>query len=165
MKKRRTINRRRMVNKTKLCLVCSAGGHLAELLHLKRCYSKYPHFFITFERMDTNDLSKHERTFFVTDPARSLSSFLKCVYQSAKIVLKEKPDVVMSTGAGVAIPATYIAKLLLGAKIIFIESFCRILEPSLSGRLVYPISDMFLVQWPGMLEKYGDKARYRGAIV
>ncbi|GAI84775.1 unnamed protein product [marine sediment metagenome] len=115
--------------------------------------------------MDTSELSKKEKVYFVADPKRNPISFLKCVVQSFTILFKEKPDVLISTGAGVAIPACYLAKLFLGSKIVFVESFCRIKEPSLSGKFMYPISDLFLVQWPEMLEKYGDKAVYRGAVV
>ena len=149
----------------KLCLACSAGGHLTEMMHLKPCYSRYAHFFLTFERQDTSELAKAERTHFVADPGRNPISLLKCLAQSFAVLAKERPDVVISTGAGVAIPACYIAKFLLGAKVVFVESFCRIEEPSFSGRLVYPIADMFLVQWPGMQRKYGRKAVYKGAIV
>jgi beta-1,4-N-acetylglucosaminyltransferase len=151
--------------KLKLCMACSAGGHLTEMVHLKKCYSKYSRFFITFKRIDTEEFSKKEKVYFVPDPGRNPMNFLKCVFQTFNILLKEKPDVVVSTGAGVAIPACYMSKFLLGSKIIFVESFCRIEEPSLSGRIVYPISDMFLVQWFKLLKKYGGKAVYRGAIV
>lgn len=149
----------------KLCLACSAGGHLTEEMHLKDCYSKHPHFFITFKRQDTSDLAKNEKVHFVEDPGRDPIALLKCVVQSFGVLSKERPDVVISTGAGVAIPACYIAKLLFGAKIIFLESFCRVEEPSFAARLVYPIADLFLVQWPQMLSKYGPKAVYKGAIV
>jgi UDP-N-acetylglucosamine:LPS N-acetylglucosamine transferase len=152
-------------SRLKLCLACSAGGHLAEMLHLRVCYSKYPHFFITFKKADASDLVKREKVYFVTNPARGFISFIKCAIQSFKILSKEKPDVVISTGAGVALPTCYLAKLLFKSKIIFLESFCRIENPSLSGRLAYPISDLFFVQWPDMLKKYGDKALYKGAIV
>lgn len=138
---------------------------MAEILHLKDSYSKHPHFFITFKRMDTTELAKKEKIYFVSDPGRSPINFLKCVFQSFKILLKERPDVIITTGAGVAIPPSYLAKLFFGSKIVFVESFCRIEEPSLSGRAMYPISDLFLVQWPEMLKKYGDRAIYKGAIL
>lgn len=165
MKKKMATRKRNKTNRLKLCLACSAGGHLTELSHLKECYSEYIHFFITFKRIDTIELKKYGKVYFVDDPERSLKGFIKCLIQSFKILLKEKPDVVISTGAGVAIPACYLSKIFFGSRVIFIESFCRIEKPSLSGRIIYPISDMFLVQWKSMLEKYGEKAIYRGAIV
>lgn len=149
----------------KICVACSAGGHLTEILHIKNCYSKYPHFFITFKRVDTAELGKREKAYFVENPSRNVIKFLKCVCQSFRILLKEKPDVIMTTGAGVAVPACYLGKLFFNSKVVYIESICRIEEPSLCGRVLYPIADLFLVQWKNMLGKYGDKAIYRGAIV
>jgi len=151
--------------KIKICLTCSAGGHLTELLFLKKCYSKYPRFFITFKREDTAEIAKQEKVYFVEDPKRNIIKLLKSVFQTLSVLLKENPDVVISTGAGVGVVTCYVAKLFLGSQIIFLESFCRIEEPSLSGRLVYPISDMFFVQWKEMLEQYGERAIFRGAVI
>lgn len=148
----------------KICLACSAGGHLTEMMHLEKCYSKRPHFFITFRRQDTADLKTREDVHFVDDPGRNPLKLLSCIFQTMTVLSKERPDVVISTGAGVAVPACYLGKLL-GAKIVFLESFCRVEEPSFAARLVYPVADLFLVQWPQMLRKYGPKAAYRGAIV
>jgi len=156
--------KRKKLKNPKLCLVCSAGGHLTETLHLKKFYSRHPHFFITFKRMDTSELTEDEKVHFVADPGRNPINFLKCAIQTFNVLLKEKPDIIISTGAGVAVPACYLAKLFFDSKIIFIESFCRVEEPSLSGKFIYPISDLFLVQWPEMLKKYGGKAVYKGAI-
>ena len=149
----------------KICLACSAGGHLTEILHLEPCYSKHKHFFLTFKRQDTTDLRKSEYVRFITDPGRNPVKLLKCVYETFVALSKERPEVVISTGAGVAIPACYMAKLLFGSKVVFLESFCRVEEPSLAGRLAYPIADLFLIQWPKLSKKYGPKAVYRGAIV
>ena len=82
--------------------------------------------------------------------------------QSAVVFFNEKPDVVLTTGAGVAFPIALIAKIF-GKKVIYIESFCRITEPSLSGKLFYHISDIFLVQWPEM-KKYFKRAEYYGGV-
>jgi len=153
------------MKETKICLICSAGGHFTELTHLKKCYSKYKRFFITFKREDTRELIKNEKVYFIDDPKRKINSISKSFSQAYSILSKEKPDVVISTGAGIGVVVCYVAKLFFGSKIIFLESFCRIEEPSLSGKLVYPISDMFFVQWKEMLRKYGEKAIYRGAVV
>ncbi|MCX6820755.1 MAG: capsular biosynthesis protein [Candidatus Aenigmarchaeota archaeon] len=149
----------------KLCLACSAGGHLTEMMHLERCYAKHDHFFLTFRRQDTSDLGKSEHVRFVTDPGRNPLKLLRCMRETFAALSAERPDVVISTGAGVALPACYMAKLLFGSKVVFLESFCRVEEPSFAGRLAYPIADKFLVQWPKLAAKYGRKAEYKGAIV
>lgn len=146
----------------KICLACSAGGHLTEILQLKEIYKKHNHFFLTFKREDSKDLAKKENVYFVKDPSRNPLSIVINFFQSLWILLKEKPDVIISTGAGVVMAIYYIARLF-RKKTIFIESFCRVKEPSLSGRLIYPVSDLFIVQWKPLLEFY-PKAKYGGSI-
>ena len=128
-----------------ICIVCSAGGHLTEILLVKEAYNKYNKFFITFKRENSIELAKKEKVYFVEDPERNFKNFIKCALQTLKILLKERPRVLISTGAGVAVPACFLGKFLLKSKIIFIESFCRINKASLSGRIIYHISDLFFV--------------------
>jgi len=147
----------------KLCLVCSAGGHLVELQQLSKIYKDREHFFMTFKRHDSEYISKNERVYFIKDPERNPVSLAINFLQSLYILLKERPDAVITTGAGVAVIPCYIAKLL-GKKVIYIESLCRISEPSLSGEIVYRIADLFLVQWAQLKSKYGDKAIHAGSV-
>lgn len=147
----------------KICLVASAGGHLKEITFLEKFYKKYPRFFITFKRENSLSLSNKEKVYFVEDPGRNLVRFLKNAFQSFKIILKERPDIVISTGAGVAIAVCYFGKLI-GSDIIFIESFCRTQKPSLTGKIIYPISDIFFVQWK-RLKFYFPKAVYGGSLI
>ncbi|MDI6807228.1 MAG: PssD/Cps14F family polysaccharide biosynthesis glycosyltransferase [Candidatus Aenigmarchaeota archaeon] len=146
----------------KICLACSPGGHLLQIMQLKRIYEKYDHFFLTFRRGMTEDLLKNERVYFIKDPKRNPLELLLNFLQTLTIFLKEKPDVVISTGAGVAVVSCFLAKLF-GRKVIFIESFSRVTQPSISGRLVYPVSDLFIIQWKNLLEYY-PKAVYGGSI-
>lgn len=148
----------------KLCLACSAGGHLSEISQLKEYYSRYDHFFITFRRNDSIELAKKERVFFVVDPERNPLLFVINFFQSIKLLLREKPDAVISTGAGTAIAACIIGKVF-GKKVVFIESYCRIKEPSFSGKIIYRLNaaDLFLVQWKENL-KFFPKAKYYGGV-
>jgi UDP-N-acetylglucosamine:LPS N-acetylglucosamine transferase len=147
----------------KICLAASGGGHLKEITFTEPFYEKYNHFFATFRRPNSLSLAEKEKVYFIVDPGINLLKLIKNIFQSIKIFLREKPDVIISTGAGVAIPICYIGKLF-GSKIIFIESFCRTEKPSLSGRLVYPISDLFIVQWE-KLKEYCPKAIYGGPLL
>jgi UDP-N-acetylglucosamine:LPS N-acetylglucosamine transferase len=99
-------------------------------------------------------MNRHDRGFVLL--------FIKLFIDVWKIIKKEKPDVVITTGALIAFPICLIAKLR-GAKIIYIESFARVKDRSLTGRLVYPFADLFLVQWETLLECY-PKAKYVGGI-
>jgi UDP-N-acetylglucosamine:LPS N-acetylglucosamine transferase len=80
------------------------------------------------------------------------------------VLARERPDWVVSAGAELAIPV-FVAAKLLRVRTMFIESLCRVESPSFTGRLVYPLSDFFFVQWPGLRRAYGPKARYAGAVI
>jgi UDP-N-acetylglucosamine:LPS N-acetylglucosamine transferase len=149
----------------KVCISCSAGGHLIEALQLKEAYRDYDHFFITFRQEGVTDELKDERVYFLTDAKRNPFLFLRCFFETFLVMLKERPKAIISTGAGIAIPSIIIGKILFRSKVIFIESFTRIHEPSLSGKIAYHFSDLFFVQWKQLLKKYGKKAVYKGGVV
>ena len=146
----------------KVCLTCSAGGHLTELLQLRDSWKGKNHYFVSDYRSNAISLSKKEKIHFVKCPRRNPLAFALNFFQSLKIFLKEKPGVVVSTGADTAIATCLIAKLF-GRKVVFIESFCRIKSPSLSGKIMYRIADLFLVQWEENL-KFFPKAEYAGSV-
>lgn len=146
----------------KVCIACSAGGHLTEALQLKEAWKGISHYFVTDRRENAIGLSKGERVLFVEVPRRNPLKLLKNAFQSLRVFLAERPDVVVSTGADVAIPTCLIAKAF-GSKIVFIESFCRISEPSFSGRIMYYFADLFLVQWKENL-KFFPNAKYYGSV-
>ena len=146
----------------KYCLACSGGGHLTELMQLENFYANKDHFFLTFRRSNSIELSKKEKVYFISDPKRNPLKFAATFFQSAIVFFKEFPDAVITTGAGVAFPICIIARAF-GKKVVYIESFCRIDRPSWSGRLFYPISSLFLVQWQNQ-KKFFKKAKYFGAV-
>lgn len=133
-------------------------------MQLEPFYGGKEHFFLTFRRPNSESLAKSgkERVYFITDPARNPLNLAISVFQSIAVFLKERPDVVLTTGAGVAVPISYIVKIF-GGKIIYIESFCRIDSASLCGKLMHPISDLFLVQWEEG-KKFFPKAVFKGGV-
>ena len=147
----------------KICLTCSAGGHLTQIRKLEKFYRKYDYFFVTFFSKPIEELTKRERFYFVKDPGRNLFKFLINTLQSLKVFLREEPDVIISTGAGVAIAMCWWGRIF-GKKVIFIEDWCVVDKPSLSGRMVYPIANLFIIQWE-QLQKYYHKAKFRGALI
>jgi beta-1,4-N-acetylglucosaminyltransferase len=147
----------------KLCLVCSSGGHFLELYSLEILWQQHSHFWVTFKDRDTCHFLKGENVYWAFFPTtRNLKNFFKNFCLAFRTLPKEKPDFVISTGAGVGVPFSIIGKIL-GSKIIYIESFARIDTLSLSGKLIYFFADNFLVQWPQLAEKY-KKAIYRGQL-
>lgn len=150
----------------KLCLACSVGGHLTQLRQLKPLYSRYPHFFITEDTPLTRGMGEEDETYLVKLVNRRNLLFpfilLKNSFRVLGILRRQRPDIIISTGALNAVPVCYIGKLL-GAKVVFIESYAKVHSPTLSGRLVHPIADLFIVQWQTMLKHY-KKAVYGGSL-
>jgi UDP-N-acetylglucosamine:LPS N-acetylglucosamine transferase len=125
-------------------------------------------FYITFS-LEGFEHDEGDKVYFVTNPdirnpQLGIRAFIKNIFQTIDILRKEKPDVIITSGATVAFTACYLAKIMFGAKIIFIETMSRIISPSLSGRLLHPITDLFIVQWESLLKFY-PKAVYGGQIL
>jgi len=146
----------------KVCLACSAGGHLTELLQLEKAWQDYEHFYVSDKRSNAIELSKRERVYFVICPRRNPLKLFANLLQSLFILIVERPSVIISTGADTAVPICLLAKLFL-KKVVFIESFCRIKEASLSARIMYRFADLFLVQWPEN-KKLFPKAEFAGSV-
>jgi beta-1,4-N-acetylglucosaminyltransferase len=146
----------------KIALVCSYGGHLTEMQYLLGAFEDYTIFFVTYDSPRTRKLpyTKYLISNIGTNPFKMILGFLNFI----EIYLKERPDCIVSTGSEIAIPAFYLGKLF-RIKTIFIESWCRVNTQSVSGKIVYPVSDIFLVQWPSLLKLYGKKAHYYGGVV
>lgn len=151
--------------KLKLCLTASSGGHLEELSCLESLMKNYPVFTVT-EKCDFGEYCFGERQYYVRQINRKESRFflhfLQILIKSVQIVIKEKPDVIISTGALATFPLCFIGKII-GKKIIYIESFARIDSPSLTGRLIYPFADLFLIQWEELKKVY-PRAIYIGSL-
>lgn len=138
----------------KVCLVGSSGGHLAHLYMLKPFWEKHERFWVTFDKQDAKSILKEEKMYGCYYPTnRNLKNLLRNTVLAFKVLFKERPDILISSGAAVAVPFFYIAKLM-GKKLIYIEVFDRIDKPTMTGRLVYPIVDGFIVQWEEMKEVY-----------
>lgn len=147
----------------KVCLVGSSGGHLAHLYMLKPFWQDKERFWVTFDKEDAKSLLEGERMIPCYYPTnRSIKALIKNTRLAVNVLKKERPDLIISSGAAVAVPFFYIGKLL-GAKCIYIEVFDRIDHSTISGKLIYPIADKFIVQWEEMKRIY-PKAINLGSI-
>ena len=148
----------------KLCLVCSAGGHLQELYQLKSAWGQHERFWVTFDFKDTKYLLKDEKFYKAFNPTnRNAINLIRNLFLAFRVLLKEKPDVIISTGAAVSVPFFYLGRLS-RKRTIYIESLSRVSELSLSGKLVYPITSEFIVQWDELTRKY-PRTRFGGQIL
>jgi beta-1,4-N-acetylglucosaminyltransferase len=148
----------------KIGIVTSCGGHLFQMYQLKPWWKKYNHFWVTFHKDDASSMLTREHVYYAYYPeSRNILNAIRNFFLAFKILLKEKPTVLVSCGAGIAPPFFYVGKLL-GIKLIFIEPYDFIMYPSLSGRLVAPIVDELLVQHKEQL-RFFRHAKYKGALL
>ena len=139
----------------RICLAGSGGGHVRQLLDLKDVWSRYDHFFITEDTALGVTLAKSSRTYFVPHyawgqarlgaPLRMIGRAIASFFRTARIMLRERPDMLISTGAGAVFFPVIWARLL-GARVVIIESFARFEKPSLFGRLAAPLAHEMIVQ-------------------
>ncbi len=155
-----------MIKNKKICLISSSGGHFEQLLMLRKLSEKYKTFIVT-EKTKYNKSDK-KIDYYITQVNRKELFFLLkiiCIFiKSLYIFIKEKPDVIISTGVLAAIPMMIIGHIF-KKKIIYIESFAKINSPTMTGNFIYKknISDQFYVQWKSMLDFYTN-AIYKGGI-
>lgn len=144
-----------MANKNlKICLVGSSGGHLTHLYMLKNFWKDKERFWVTFDKTDSRSILRDEEKYFCYYPTnRNIKNLIKNTFLAFKVLKKEKPDLIISSGAAVAVPFFYLGKLF-GAKTIYIEVYDRIDTSTLTGKLVYPVTDKFIVQWEEMKKVY-----------
>lgn len=153
-----------MANPLKICLAASAGGHLSQLLKVARCTHGHDVSIVTTSEAVRGNLAKLGRVHVVGEcnrehPLRVVGVLFRCM----RIVLRERPNVIISTGAAPACLCCFLAKLL-GAKVVWVDSITNVERISLSGRMIRPLADLFLVQWPELVEKYPG-VEYVGAII
>lgn len=152
----------------RVLFISSSGGHLSELLQLRPTMKKHDSYLITEKTKSTLNLRKDfkDKIYYLPFSTRFELNYIYIfpynIIKSFILFLKIRPDYIVSTGSHTAVPMCYIAKLF-RKKIIYIETFANINTKSLAGKLVYPISDVFIVQWESMLKLY-PKAIYGGWI-
>ena len=151
----------------KVLFISSTGGHLAELMQLEPLFTKYDYNIIT-EKDNTNKYLKEkykEKVYYLPYGTRSklFTYIFKYFYLCLKTIylyFKIRPKYIVTTGTHTAGPMCYLGKLF-GSKIIYIETIANVNKKTVTGKLIYPISDLFIVQWKEMLKLY-PKAIYGG---
>ncbi len=142
----------------KLCFAASSGGHYEQLLMLKPLMEKYDSFVIT-EKTLYKAVVDGEKMYYMKQVNRKEKTFpfamLFNAFKSLAIFIKERPDVVITTGVLAMIPICLLAKIF-RKKLIYIESFAKITSPTETGKFLYKYADRFYVQWESMKEFYPD---------
>lgn len=147
--------------------ICSAGGHLTEMLKIESLFKKYNYVLVTEKNsISLNLKNKYNIEYLMYGsryyPFKYFFVFIFNFFKSIYLFFKYMPDLVYTTGAHTCVVMCYLAKIF-KKKVIFVEVFDRIYTPTLSGRMVHKIADLFVVQHEELLEKY-DNAKYIGGV-
>ncbi|MBE0535428.1 MAG: UDP-N-acetylglucosamine--LPS N-acetylglucosamine transferase [Phycisphaerae bacterium] len=153
-----------VTKKLKICLAASAGGHLSQLLALADSWKGHDTFCVCTSEVVRGRLARYGRSYIVGEcnrqhPLQVLKVFLRCT----AIAFRERPHVVISTGAAAGCMECFLCKLM-GAKIVWMDSITNVDRLSLSGRMVRHIADLFLVQWPELTLKY-QNVHFAGTVI
>jgi len=158
------------MNKKNVLYILGSGGHTAQMIELSKDLKNKINYFYLIQKDD--ELSKSKiiypgKIIYIKRAAEFNSSKFKIYFftiinffKSIKIIYQNHINVLISAGPGISIPFFYAGKLL-NKKLIFIESWSRVNSKSKSGKLIYPIADLFFVQWKSNLKNY-PKALFRG---
>ena len=171
----------------KIIYISSMGGHLKELLALKKSMKHFKSYIVT-EKTDAtsflkdlqkiennksanncnndNDIFFEEVYYLPYGTKKNIFKyfiiFLMMIFKSIYILLKIRPKAIVTTGTHTAVPICYIGKIF-GVKIVYIETFANITTKTLAGKIIYPIADKFIVQWESMKKLY-PKSEYFGGV-
>lgn len=149
----------------KLCFAASSGGHLEEISRLAGLRDQYEIFLVT-EKGGFAELNICNSVYYLSQINRKeilfIPKLIKTFFQSLRVLLKEKPYYIISTGALATFPICLLGKLM-RKQVIYIESFARVDTASLTGRLMYHIADLFIIQWEELQDIF-PKAVYGGGI-
>jgi UDP-N-acetylglucosamine:LPS N-acetylglucosamine transferase len=146
----------------KICIVSSCGGHLTEVRCLRPAYEHHEHFYVLNDRV-LLPADMEGKTYFISHSERD-RKFLVNLWEAFRVLRKEKPDVILSTGAGPAVPFALVGRLLFKTRVIFVETITRVVAPSLTGKLMYRLAHRFFYQHSG-LKMFFPRGTYGGPVV
>lgn len=145
-------------------LVASSGGHLSQVLALRPWWSRYRRTWVTFDSSHARSVLAGEEIRWAYHPTtRNIPNLIRNTGLAVRLLLRERPEIILSTGAGVAVPFFVLGRLL-RIPTVYIEVYDRIDAPTLTGRLVRPFTTMFLAQWEEQRRFY-PKAVYVGSLL
>ena len=149
-----------MTSRLNICVVSSIGGHLDEVMQLLPVIEAHDYFIVV--NAEGNLPERVEgKTVRIVHSERDWKLLVN-FWEAAKILASRRPDVIISFGAGAAVPFSLVGKLM-GMKVIFVETFNSVRRPTLTGRILYRVADLFIYQWE-TLASYYPNGLYGGPI-
>lgn len=142
--------------------VASSGGHWTQLLRLKPVFEQYQVFYASTNRSNEDEVEGH-RFYYFTDANRKTSwNFFVMVFQILRIMIRERPSIIISTGSAPGLITLMIGKLFL-TRNVWIDSIANVEKMSTSGRIAKYFADLYLTQWPELAKPNGPL--YKGSVI
>lgn len=137
-------------------MVSTQGGHLTQLLVLRSWWAHRERVWVCPGTPDVLDRLEGERLIASYSPTtRSLPNLVRNFVLAVNVLRRERPAIVVSAGAGVAVPF-FVMAWVLRVPTVFIEVYDRVDSPTLTGRLCGPFTTRRIVQWEQQLGFYPD---------
>nr|CRL69241.1 UDP-N-acetylglucosamine--N-acetylmuramyl-(pentapeptide) pyrophosphoryl-undecaprenol N-acetylglucosamine transferase [Mycolicibacterium komanii] len=155
----------RSSRKRRLLLIASSGGHIYEMLCLRDFWYDKNRYWVSFPTTDaTYLLDDEDEVHWAAHPTvRNVPNLLRNLLLALRLLIRERPAMILTTGSGVAAPFIWLAWVL-RIPTVFVESITRITEISLTARMIRLFASRFLVQWPELADRI-SRAEYHGRIV
>lgn len=139
----------------KLLLVCSSGGHLDQLFWLRSWWERFPRIWATFDKPDAVDRMRDQMWCALSYPTnRNIPNTLRNSLRAYRVLLRERPTTILSSGAGPAVPFFWIGKVLFRCRTIYLEPWDRLVRPTLTSRLIRPVTDLAIASSEGQLPRW-----------
>lgn len=143
----------------RVLLVASTGGHLEHLVQLRPWWSRHDRMWVTFDKADARSVLAGESIAWAHHPTtRNVPNLIRNFFVAVRVMRGYRPDLVISSGAGAAIPFFVLAKFF-GVRTAFLEVYDRVESRTITGRVCHPLADLFLVQWAS------QQALYPGSVL
>jgi UDP-N-acetylglucosamine:LPS N-acetylglucosamine transferase len=138
----------------KILLVCSSGGHFKALQQLRPFWQDHERTWVTFKTATTVATLAEERVVWAHSPTnRNIPNLIRNLGLAFKVLQRDRPNLILTTGAGAAVPFLILGKLW-GCQTVFIESVTRVTSLSLSAKLALPFISVLYVHWPQLQSRY-----------
>lgn len=139
----------------KVCIPSSSGGHLTHMLLLRKFWEGHDRFWVTFNKEDANSALEGEKVYHCHFPTnRNFWNLIRNTFLAWHVLRKEKPDIIISSGAAIAMPFFLLGKKFFHCKCVYIEVYDRMDATTLAGKFCHKYADLFVVQWPEMTKVY-----------
>lgn len=153
------------MSRKRVMAIASGGGHWVQLMRLKPAFDDLDIFYVSLDPTSQVDVPGR-RYYTIRDASRKEKwAFVMVALQLLRILFRERPKVVITTGSGPALIAILLAKRLLGARTIWIDSIANAERLSNSAERAERIADVWLTQWPELTKGDGRRPEFWGAVL